>query len=106
MTPPSATPVARIADQWFPFAADGHALRMPMFATGDLLAQHPAVTRVVIVINGTLRNAEVYFDSAVVAARAAGAAANHVFIVTPQFLAVPDAQALRPDADVPHWTLE
>ncbi len=105
---PDAAPttVKRIADRWFPFIAGGHGIRMPVFATGDLLAAHPAVTRLVIMINGTLRNADVYFASTVAAAEAAAANGGQVLIVAPQFLAVPDAEELKPDAEVPYWTAE
>jgi hypothetical protein len=99
-------PVRRVADQRFAFLSDGRTLRMPLFSTGALLVAHPGVTRLVIVINGTLRNADVYHESAVAAAHAAGAAARDVLIVTPQFLAVPDAEAFRLDDDVPYWRAE
>jgi hypothetical protein len=106
MTPPQTVPVQRLADQWFPFLAEGQPLRMPLFATGDLLASHPRATRLVLIINGMRRNADVYFESTVAAARAAGVPSERVLIVTPQFLAVPDAETFRLDADVPYWTLE
>lgn len=77
---------------------------MPLFATGDLLEPHPRVARLVIVINGMLRNADVYFESAVAAARAAGAPPDRLLIATPQFLAVPDAEKFQLDGDVPYWT--
>lgn len=98
--------VRQIADRVFPVRAEGRAVRMPYYATGDLLARHPAVTRFVVMMNGTLRNADVYFASTVAAANAAGAGPEHALIVAPQLLAVPDAEALRPDADIPYWTPE
>ena len=86
--------------------ADGATVRVPLFATDDPLGPHPRVTRVVVIINGTLRNADVYFASAVAAAEAAGADPAGVLIAAPQFLAAPDAEAFRLDADVPYWTAE
>jgi hypothetical protein len=106
---PAATPrepVKRIADRWFPVTADGQSVRMPVFATGDVLTAHPSVMRLVIMINGTLRNADVYFASTVAAAQAAGAGPGQVLIAAPQFLATPDAEKFRLDPDVPHWTPE
>lgn len=102
----SRQPVARIADRWFPVSADGVTVRVPLFATGDPLGAHRGVTRFVVIINGTLRNADVYFASAVAAAEAAGADPGHVLIAAPQFLAAPDAEAFPLDGDVPHWTTE
>ncbi|HKX18254.1 MAG TPA: alpha/beta hydrolase [bacterium] len=98
--------VTRIADRFFPVAAGGRTVGMPHYATGDLLARHPAVTRFIVMINGTLRNADVYFASTVAAADAAGARPDHVLVTAPQFLATPDADALKPDADIPYWTPE
>jgi hypothetical protein len=98
--------VHRIADQWFPFIAEGKELRVPLFATGSLVETHADVARLVIIINGTLRNADVYFESTVAAAQAAGADRDHVLIATPQFLAIPDAEKFRLDGDVPYWTPE
>jgi hypothetical protein len=99
-------PVHRVADQSFSFLADGQRLRLPVFGTADLLAPQPTVTRLVVVINGTLRNADVYFDSAIGAARGARIDSERVMIVTPQFLAVPDAEAFRLNEDTPYWTAE
>jgi len=103
---PRREPVNHIADRWFPVAEDGRTLRMPLFATGDLLAPHPAVTRLVIMINGTLRNADVYFESTAAAAASAGAGADRTLIAAPQFLATPDAEKFALGADTPYWTPE
>lgn len=98
--------VKQIADRFFPVAANGRTVRMPHYATGDLRERHPAVTRLVVMINGTLRNADVYFASTVAAADAAGARPDHVLLTAPQFLAKPDAEGLELDADIPYWTPE
>jgi hypothetical protein len=99
-------PVTSIADRRFPITADGRTIRMPLFAGGDVLAPHLTVTRLVIMINGTLRNADVYFASTVAAAEAAGAGPGRALIAAPQFLATPDAETFTLDADVPFWTPE
>jgi len=98
--------VAAVADRRVPITADGQTIQMPVFAGGDLLVPGTAVTRLIIMINGTLRNADVYFASTVAAAEAAGANAERTLIVAPQFLATPDAEQFTLDADVPHWTPE
>ena len=98
--------VKQIADRFFPMAANGRTVRMPHYATGDLRARHAAVTRLVVMINGTLRNADVYFATTVAAADAAGAPRDRVLLAAPQFLATLDAEALTPDADIPYWTPE
>ena len=103
---PPSEPVARVADHWFPVTAEGRTVHMPLYTTGDLLEVHPAIRRLVVVINGTLRNADVYFASTVEAARAAGADPRQVLIAVPQFLATTDAEAFSLDADTPYWKPE
>lgn len=102
----SREPVNRIADRRFPFSVDGRTVQMPVYATGHFPAPDPAATRLVVMINGTLRNADVYFDSTCAAAAAAGPGADHAVIVAPQFLAAPDAAKFALDAEVPSWTPE
>jgi len=102
----SREPVNRIANSRFPVTVDGRTVRMPIFATGGFPAPVPAATRLVVMINGTLRNADVYFESTLAAAAAAGTEAEHAVIVAPQFLATPDAEKFALDADVPSWTPE
>jgi hypothetical protein len=99
-------PVARVADRRFPVTTEGRTVHMPLYATGDLLAGHPAVTRFVVMINGTLRNADAYFATTVDSARAAGVDPTEVLIAVPQFLATVDADAHTLDADTPYWTPE
>jgi len=99
-------PVTCVADRRFPIAVDDRTVQMPLFATTDLAASHPTAARLVVIVNGTLRNADVYFASTVAAAEAAGAGANETLIVAPQFLATPDAETYPLDADVPVWTPE
>ena len=102
----SREPVSRIADRRFPVTADGRTVQMPIFASGGFPAPDSATTRLVVMINGTLRNADVYFESTLAAAAAAGTEADHAVIVAPQFLATPDAEKFALDADVPSWTPE
>jgi hypothetical protein len=99
-------PVRRIGDRWLTVASDAGVVRVPYFGSGDLGTRQPAVSRAVVIVNGTLRNADEYYASGVTAARAAGADLRRVLIMAPQFLATPDAEAAGVTGDVPLWSLD
>ncbi|WP_245292062.1 alpha/beta hydrolase [Methylobacterium tarhaniae] len=96
-------PVSVLADRSLAVAPGA---RLLLFASADLDAAHPEMTRAVIVLHGRLRDADVYYASALAAREAAGAAGAGALLVVPQFLAQIDwaAHALPPD--VLRWTLE
>ena len=106
--PGQRAPVARIGDQTIPFPVGDRMLRLPVFADGDI-GGGPAVQTAVIVLHGTLRNADTYLDGMVDAVRAA-AVPEPTLVIAPQFLAPPDAAAdagghpLPPD--LPLWSLD
>lgn len=105
-SPGQGQPVRRIGDHWLALPSDSTALRVPYFGDGDLTARHPSVSRVVVIVNGTLRNADDYYASGAAAARSAGADPRQMFIIAPQFLTRPDAEALHLPEDVPLWSLD
>lgn len=102
----SGQPVRRIGDRWLTVASDAGVVRVPYFGSRDLGTRQPAVWLAVVIVNGTLRNADEYYASGVTGARAAGADLRRVLIVAPQFLATPDAEATSVAGDVPLWSLD
>ncbi|WP_374445023.1 hypothetical protein [Stella sp.] len=106
--PGQRAPVARVGDQSVPFPAGDRRLRLPVFADGDI-AGAGDVERVVVVLHGTLRNADTYLDG-MVAAVGEAAPAGRTLVIAPQFLAEPDGAAAagghRLADDLPLWTLE
>ena len=98
-------PVARVGDQRIPFPVGGQARQLPAFANRALAGRHDRVRRVVIVLHGALRDADVYLEGMVAAAAAAGAL-DETLIVAPQFLADVDAAAHTLDATLAWWTIE
>lgn len=64
------------------------------------------VDRVVLVFHGRLRDADVYFNSAQKAARAAPEASQHTLLIVPQFLAERDVVAHGLPAATLRWSLE
>ncbi len=72
---------------------------LPLFRTHALSAGDPEVTRAVIVIHGTNRDADNYFETMVMAARQAGVLERTV-VVSPHFQTRSDG----PAPDEPYWT--
>jgi len=97
-------PVRGLADRWFSVPAGAASWRVPYFGTADLTAPQPSVTRVVLIIHGTLRDADRYYAAGLAAAQAAGADPQRVVVAAPQFLATPDAAALALPSDAPSWS--
>ncbi|HEY9101690.1 alpha/beta fold hydrolase [Chitinimonas sp.] len=96
-------PVTTVADQRLSVqTAAGQGL-LALYADP---AQPAADTdRVVIVIHGRLRDADVYFKSAQAARAAAGDVGRHTQLLVPQFLADRDASAYKLAPEVLRWSL-
>jgi pimeloyl-ACP methyl ester carboxylesterase len=80
--------------------------RLPLYVSADWSAPLPAVTRAVIVVHGTLRNADVYRRSAERARNEAFVPEQTTLLVIPQFLAETDITAHKLPAEILRWTLE
>ncbi|BBK31021.1 hypothetical protein EDC65_1539 [Stella humosa] len=104
--PGQRAPVARVGDQAISFApAGGPTVRLPVFANRSIDRAGEGVHRAVIVLHGTLRNADTYLDGMVDAVAAAGFS-GETLVVAPQFLADVDAKAHDLAPDMLRWTLE
>ncbi|MBU1701461.1 MAG: VCBS repeat-containing protein [Candidatus Eisenbacteria bacterium] len=69
---------------------DGYNCSIPCDATHDPDIPHSGITRAIIVIHGTLRNAESYLSAILDAASLAGCATDSTMVIAPQFLAEQD----------------
>jgi pimeloyl-ACP methyl ester carboxylesterase len=78
----------------------------PLYASADWSNPLPNVTRAVLVLHGVLRNADVYFRSALEAQAAAGDIGKSTLMIAPQFLTEPDVAAFKLPADTLRWSLE
>jgi pimeloyl-ACP methyl ester carboxylesterase len=81
---------------------EGHA-EFPLYVSADWTVPQPGVTRVVIVLHGRLRNADVYFQSLEAARAAAHADPATTLLIAPQFLASVDTRAFASPADLLRW---
>jgi|GEM_PF-1233475 len=82
---------------------DGHPLRVPYFANRPLEGSYLDVTRAIVVICGTLRNANDYYSAVVQAGQMAGGADAHTLIIAPQFLSEPDIDQHHLPSDYLYW---
>lgn len=78
----------------------GASLYLEAYATHSLTAGASDVKRGIVVVHGTNRNADDYFETILVAARVAGASLDSVLVVSPWFKTESDG----PASDEARWT--
>ena len=100
---PHHRPVKQVAN--LRIAVGDHGT-LPLYVSADWSSPSPEITRAVLVLHGRLRNADVYFRSAMTAQAAAGDAGKTTLMIVPQFLAGVDVDAYHLPADTLRWTLE
>ncbi|BEU27437.1 alpha/beta hydrolase [Paraburkholderia sp. 22B1P] len=99
-------PVAHVADQAMRVPTpdgDGDGT-LPLYADRNIDGAEPDVTRVFIIVHGTLRNADQYFATGQQVLAAAGADATRSMIVAPQFLTTRDLRAFQMPASTLAWS--
>lgn len=79
---------------------------LPLFLSRDWAQPSPQIDRAVLVLHGRLREADVYFKTALGAQAAAGPAGATTLMIAPQFLADVDVSAHGLAADTLRWTWE
>ncbi|SFC02229.1 hypothetical protein [Massilia yuzhufengensis] len=85
-----------------PLGQDGH-YRLSYYSNQPLAAAMPAITRVVIVVHGILRDADRSLASAESALAGSGADGGAVLLVAPQFWNEADAKAGKVAPATPYW---
>lgn len=97
-TRPSLQPVKVVAPDRINVSTQSGVALLPVYLSADWSKPHAKATRAVIIFHGILRNADVYYASAIKARAAAGESASSM-IIAPQFLTDYDAKAhgLGPD---------
>jgi pimeloyl-ACP methyl ester carboxylesterase len=96
-------PVKAVADARIAVGKQG---MLPLYVSSDWSKPQPGITRAILVLHGRLRNADVYYRSALTAQAAAGEAGKTSIMIAPQFLAGIDVEAHHLPADTLHWSLE
>ncbi|MGH8780879.1 alpha/beta fold hydrolase [Paraburkholderia sp.] len=96
-------PVKQIADQHVVIKTPEGTGLLPVYADRPIDAAAPDVRRVLIIVHGILRNADVYFQSGQEAVQAAKQAGRDSMVVAPQFLTSVDAGKFKPSPDTLVW---
>ncbi|WP_406806150.1 alpha/beta hydrolase [Burkholderia semiarida] len=99
-------PVKAVADQRITVDTPQGRAVLPVYADHPLDQAAPDVTRVFIVIHGTLRNADAYYASGREVVEKAGASGTGTMVVAPQFLTRADVRAFSLPAPTLAWTQE
>ncbi|WP_175882699.1 alpha/beta hydrolase [Burkholderia sp. BCC0044] len=99
-------PVKAVADQRVAVDTPQGSAALPVYADHPLDQPAPDVTRVFIVIHGTLRNADAYYASGRKVVEQAGATGAGTMVVAPQFLTRADVRAFSLPASTLAWTQE
>ncbi|WP_038494503.1 alpha/beta fold hydrolase [Collimonas arenae] len=99
-------PVKKVADQRLAVKTPQGSGVLPVYADHSLSTAAPEVKRILIVVHGTLRNADVYFADGLRAVEEAGAAGAGSLVVAPQFLTPADVQAFKLAPDTLAWSQE
>jgi len=85
--------------------AVGNDALLPIYVSSDWSRAQPSITRAVVVLHGRLRNADVYYRSALAAQEAAGDAGKSTIMIVPQFLAEVDVEHWHLPPDTLRWSL-
>jgi pimeloyl-ACP methyl ester carboxylesterase len=95
-------PVKDVANERIPVGKQG---TLPLYISADWSKSQPGIVRAIIVLHGRLRNADVYYRSALTAQAAAGDAGKSTIMIVPQFLARLDVEAHHLPSDTLYWSL-
>jgi pimeloyl-ACP methyl ester carboxylesterase len=95
-------PVKVVADARITVGNQG---TLPLYLSADWSKPQTGIARAILVLHGRLRNADVYYRSALTAQTAAGEAGKSTIMIVPQFLAGLDVEAHHLTADTLHWSL-
>ena len=100
--------VRAVGDQrvWVRTKAGAGALALYASRELNQVEPQPDIERAVLVLHGRLRDADVYWRSAQLAASAAPEASRHTLLIVPQFLAERDIAAHALGAETLRWSLE
>lgn len=96
--------VENVGNDKFPMEIAGNILKIPFYANENLFTVNSAIDKAVIVIHGTNRNADDYFDNMVSATRLVPDLTANTLIIAPQFLTETDIDFHSLDTEHLYWT--
>lgn len=93
-----------LADNSFVFNKDGVNIALPYFSSENIHQANDEITKIILVVHGTNRNADDYFDNMMSALRKRPEQSPHTLILAPQFLREDDIDAFKPGNDFAYWS--
>lgn len=99
-------PVKHVANQAIAVRGAAGEGDLPLYASLDIASAAPKMSTVLIVIHGTLRNADTYFETGKKIVAGAGTSDGSVMVVAPQFLTAPDVKKFSMSARTLMWSQE
>lgn len=93
-----------IAPKKFSFTQDGNDISIPYYATHSLSEIDENISKIIIVVHGTNRNADDYFDNMTSALNQRPELIEHTLIIAPQFLRIDDVQTFNVDESIAYWS--
>ncbi|MGV1794164.1 alpha/beta fold hydrolase [Rhizobium sp. A37_96] len=97
-------PGKQVADQRLLIETPDGKGELPVYADHAIDAVAPDVTKVLVIVHGTLRNADAYYTTGEKLLAKAGDLAKGTMVVAPQFLTRPDVRAFSLSAQTLAWT--
>ena len=96
--------VENVGQEKFIINVDGNPLKIPFYANYDLFATNSTIDKAIVVIHGTNRNADEYFENMEVAAAVVSNLTENTLIIAPQFLTETDIDFHGLDAEHLYWS--
>lgn len=96
--------VDNISSKTFPIRLEENTLRIPYYSNYDLFTENKAIDKAIIVIHGTNRNADEYYENMTIAARKVPEFTANTLIMAPQFLTETDIDGFDLDESYLYWT--
>lgn len=95
--------VGEVSDTTLVIQHEGQGVRVPYYANRLIDEGSPDVTRAIVILHGTLRNADDYYLDGIEAGQDVPGALDQTIVVAPQFLIEPDLDEHEVPADIPFW---
>ena len=100
----SISQVDVVASEYFVTTIESTDFRLPYFSNKNIAVTNEEVTKIIIVVHGTNRNADDYFETMEDAMFQRAGLIDQTIIVAPQFLTEEDVEAFNLNRDYPYWS--
>ena len=91
-----------VGDQFFTYDYDDVPTSLPLFSNMDINEENSQADKAIVVLHGSNRNADEYFNS-IYSAASYLSIQNETIIIAPQFLLLEDIESWELSPDTPYW---